>query len=436
MATKNMNSPSSLTKYFVWRRLTVLSVIAVAAVTGCGSGSPTVPVRTQVAKLMAHDGEMGDSFGNSVAISGDTAIVGAWFDDDNGEDSGSAYIFERNANGIWTQQAKLLPDDGATFDTFGRSVAISGDIAIVGIKRCDGNGANSGSAYVFERDEAGRWAQQTQLLANDRSTTSSFGMSVAISGDTAVIGALGVSPELDSAYVFVRDEGGVWSQQAKLIASDGEIDDFFGYSVAINDDTIIVSAPYDNNLSGEMAGAVYVFIRDANTMWTQQAKLLPSGAFKGVVTDAFGYSIAISGDTVIAGASLDDDSWGNAGAAHVFVRDETGAWTKQAKLLASDASDGDRFGSSVAINGNTALVGATGEGNHRGKTPSSAYIFVRNASGVWEQQTKLIPTDGERGDSFGRSVALSDDTALVGADAFNRNIPNCCSGSAYIFELP
>ena len=391
---------------------------------GSDSGSVYVFTRTgvvwsQQAKLLASDGAASDNFGISVALSGDTALVGAHGDDDKGSNSGSAYVFTRSGT-AWSQQAKLLAADGAGTDYFGRTVALSGETALVGALYDDDKGTDSGSAYVFTRSGIA-WSQQAKLLATDGLDYDNFGYSVALSGDTALIGA-NQDDDKGSAYVFIRS-GTSWSQQAKLVAGDRALYDYFGCSVALFGDTALIGA-YGDDDKGDYSGSAYVFIRSGTT-WTQQAKLL---AADGAEYDYFGLSVAISGDTVLVGAYYDDDNGSNSGSAYIFTRSGT-SWSQQAKLAAGDGAVQDVFGFSAALSGDTALVGALMDDDN-GLESGSAYVFTR--SGVtWTQQAKLLASDGAANDWFGISVALSGDTALIGAwQDDDRGID---SGSAYVF---
>ena len=372
----------------------------------------------EVAKLTASDGASYDAFGVSVAVDGDTALIGSWGDDDNGENSGSAYVFTRNA-GVWTEQAKLTASDGTDFDYFGHSVAVDGDTALIGASEDDDNGLYSGSAYVFTRN-AGVWTEQAKLTASDGASGAIFGWSVAVDGDTALIGAYGTG----SAYVFTRNAG-VWTEQAKLTASDRASGDTFGINVAVDGDTALIGAPRDDD-NGLYSGSAYVFTRNAG-VWTEQAKLTASDGASG---DAFGVSVAVDGDTVLIGSWGDDDNGEFSGSAYVFTRN-AGVWTEQAKLTASDGASVDDFGVSVAVDGNTALIGAN-EDDDNGENSGSAYVFTRNA-GVWTEQAKLTASDGASDDEFGVSVAVDGDTALIGSWHDDDNGES--SGSAYVFSL-
>jgi hypothetical protein len=403
---------------------------------------PPPPPQQQVAKLTAADAAAGAEFGISVAISGDTAVVGASYDGDARLLSGSAYVFVRTAGGsAWTQQQKLTAADAAAYDHFGISVAISGDTTVVGAYYDDDAGSNSGSAYVFVRTAGGSaWTQQHKLTTVDAAAGDSFGGSVAISGDTAVVGAAARDVEWPShsgsAYVFVRTAGGsAWTQQHKLMAADAAANDHFGISVAISGDTAVVGA-YQDGDAGSNSGSAYVFVRTAGgSAWTQQHKLTAADAAAG---DYFGISVAISGDTAVVSSS--GGSYmvcPPCGSAYVFVRMAgTSTWTQQQKLTASDAAGGDVFGTSVAISGDTAMVGAYQDGLLPFPANNgSAYVFVRTAGGsAWTQQHKLTAVDAAGGDRFGGSVAISGDTAVVGA--FYDSDAGSNRGSAYIYALP
>ncbi len=407
----------------VWR---VLLFVAMPA----WSATPTGE-----AKFLAADGATGDQFGYSVALSGDTAVIGARFagDDVNGLESGSAYVFTRSGT-IWRQQAKLTAPDGEARDWFGVRVAISGDTAVITADADDDdvNGVDSGSAYVFHRSGT-TWSLQAKLTAGDGAPVDLFGYSVALSGDTVVFGAKFDDDDVNgvdsgSAYVFTRS-GTTWSPQARLHAADGAAGDQFGYSVAISGDTAMITASADDDdVNGIDSGSAYVFTRSGTT-WSQQAKLTSSD---GAAGDLFGVRVALSGDTALIGAHFDDDNGEESGSAYVFVRSGT-AWSQQAKLAASDGAAGDWFGYSVALSGDTALIGAGSVDNSAGDVDSgSAYVFTRSGT-IWREHAKLTAFDGAAGDQFGGKVALSADTALIGARLDDDEVKGVDSGSAYVF---
>ena len=260
------------------------------------------------------------------------------------------------------------------------------------------------------------WTEQQELTASDGAANDNFGRSVSVSADTAVIGASSEINAQGAAYVLVRS-GGVWTQQQELTASDGAVDDYFGFSVSVSGDTAVIGAwnKAINSQSGQ--GAAYVFVR-SNGVWTRQQELTaPDGAWE----DAFGFSVSVSGDTAVIGAPGKN---AGQGATYVFVR-SGGAWTQQQELTASDGAAGDWFGYSVSLSGSTAVIGALAKHNYQG----AAYVFVLSG-GVWGQQQELTATDGVANDYFGVSVSVSGGTAAIGAVGRNNY-----QGAAYVFGV-
>lgn len=376
-----------------------------------------------MSKLLADDGASADQLGYSVAIDGDTAIVGAPKDGDMGPQSGSAYVFTRSG-GTWTQQAKLTAADGASFQYFGTSVSLSGDTAMIG---ASGANTNRGCVYVFAR-AAGVWTEQVKLTAADGEAGDQFGAKVALSGGTAVVGApYDDDKGLNSgaAYVFTGS-GAMWTQQVKLTATDAVDEGRFGSSTAIDGDTVVVGSHMDDS-KGTDSGSAYVFTR-SGTSWSQQAKLT---AADGAASEFFGYSVALSGDTALIGASRDGEKGGSAGAAYVFTRSGA-SWSQEAKLTAADGGANDYFGISVALAGGSAVIGSYFD-DDKGSASGSAYVFTR-AGTSWWQQAKLTAADGAATDYFGVSVALSGGTAVIGS--LLDDDKGADSGSAYIGGLP
>jgi len=340
-----------------------------------------------------------------------------------------------------SQVTKLISSDFAEGDNFGKSVAIDGDIMFIGAPYDDDKGSKSGSVYVFTRDIAGsptaNWTQRAKLLASDGTTDDYFGVSVALCGDTVVVGASGnngYSRRIGAAYVFTRVMAGSqtvnFTQRAKLLSSDGIDAYFFGYSVGISGDTIVVGA-----FGG--LGSAYVFTRDVagslTSSWTQRAKLLASD---GVADDGFGRSVAISGDTVVIGATGEYAKASKIGSAYIFTRNVPGSltasWAQQTKLLASDGAAFDHFGLSVAIDSDTIVVGAYGDDDEV-SAHGSAYIFTRTIAGgltaSWTERAKLRASDGQTSGYFGRSLAICSDTVAVGAYDYGS------IGSTYVFAM-
>jgi hypothetical protein len=357
------------------------------------------------------DGGFDSLLGESVAIDGDTAVVSSRTDNVGDAGSqGSAYVFVRNA-GVWTRQAKLVADDGGFGQAFGTSVAISGDTVLVGTSPSDGT---RGAAYVFARD-AGAWTQQAKLAAADDPSFDGFGCCVAVVGDTALVGARqattgGGHRQQGAAYVFVR-QAGTWTQQAQLTAQDGADWGQFGASVALGPDTAVVGATGAGGQGLNGAGAAYVFSR-TGVDWAQQATLTASDAAAG---DSFGSSVALSGDRVVVGADQrsPDAAHRWQGAAYVFVHEAAG-WRQEAELTAPEGAASDRFGISVAIERDVVVVGAPFMANDGVAQVGAAYVFVRDAAG-WRQQVRRAGPRDRAQDFFGLGVAVSGGTVLFGS---------------------
>jgi hypothetical protein len=361
-------------------------------------------------------------FGGAVAISEDenTVLIGA--PGNTNDIMGAAYVFNKREGSNWISN-KLVASNARKGNKFGISVAISGNIAVVGSMNdaVNDTGETVGATYVFGRDDSNGWTKQVRLTAQETSGNDKFGISVAISNNTLLVGASEaneVGKNTGITYIYTR-RGIVWQPSLKLIASDVHPNDRFGNAVAISEDTAVFGAFSSNG----NIGSAYV-TNVSTALWP--LRLSSHHAYEDV---AFGVAIAMSGDTIVVGAPFDDRVDGgekdNSGAAYVFVRKGT-IWEEQAKLIASDGKRNDKFGMSVAISNNTIVVGAP----HWDATASNlnvgaAYLFVREGT-EWEQQTMLIPSDISQNDSaennilnvpilFGASVAISGDTVVVGA---------------------
>jgi hypothetical protein len=246
-----------------------------------------------------------------VAVSNGVVVIGALYDDDGGSDSGSAYLYEQDAGGIWIETAKLTPSDAAANDLFGGSVAVSNGVVVVGAFGDDDYGLNSGSAYIFEPDAGGNWIK-TKLVASDAAAADTFGISVAVSNGVAVVGAWGGDDggsDSGSAYIFEQDAGGIWTEKAKLTASDAAAGDYFGYSVAVSNGVVVVGALGDDD-GGADSGLAYLYEQDAGGIWIETAKLTASDPAQD---NNFGKAVAVSNGVVVVGTHYNDD-----GAAYIF----------------------------------------------------------------------------------------------------------------------
>ena len=356
-------------------------------------------------KVTASDIATGDYYGISVSVSGDYALIGAYADDDNGIDSGSAYIYYYNGT-FWTEQQKLTASDGVAQDWFGYSVSISGDYALIGSRH---NNGYSGSAYIFHYNGTS-WVEQQKLNASDSAGGDFFGNSVSIAGDYALIGSYRDDDngyDSGSAYIYYYD-GISWIEQQKLNASDGDDDDRFGNSVSISGDYALVGVSHGYNISSILTGSAYIFHYDG-TSWAEQQKLNPSD---GQHADWFGTSVSIAGDYALIGAVNDDDNGDDSGSAYLYYYDGT-SWAEQQKLTASDGDVDDSFGVSVSLYGDYALIGAH-EDDVNGNDFGSAYLYSYDGA-IWTEQQKFTASDGSDNDKFGISVCISGDNAVVGS---------------------
>lgn len=372
-------------------------------------------------------GLSGGGFGSSVALSDDTALIGAPNATVAGSTgAGAAYTFTRT-NGQWAQEARLTAADASAGDRFGHSVALVGGTALVGAPSDDTlTGTDAGSGYVFNRTVAG-WQQQAHLLVGAAGADSRrLGSSVALSSDTALLGAPyhNREPSIDAGGVHLFQwDGTDWIAQGWLSAPDGSQSDLFGYSVAVSAETALSGAVFDDTVAGRDAGSAHVYTR-LGTGWAPQAHLT---AGKGAASDAFGVSVAIFRDTaLIAAPEADTDAGEDAGSVYVFTR-RAAVWSLEATLTAADAGPRQGFGESVALSGDTALVGTPYKDGFKG----AAYVFLRSG-GEWTQQAKLLASGTSTPSEFGTSVAILDDTALVGAP-YADTASAIGAGAAYVF---
>ncbi len=359
-------------------------------------------------KLTASDAAAGDLFGarvSNTSINCDTAVIGAYLDDDAGNSSGSAYVFVKDGAG-WTEQAKLTASDAAPNDLFGQSVSIASSTAAIGAYFDDDLGSHSGSAYIFQRSGT-TWSENAKLVPSDGAEADQFGFSISLSGDTVVVGSPfddDMGTDSGSAYVF-RFNGTSWTQEAKLTAADGATGDLFGYSVSIDGDVVVAGA-YSADAAGVDSGAAYVF-RFGGTSWAQEAKLVGSLTDK---SDILGFAVSNTADTAVVGAIRGNN--GAKGESYVF-RFDGSAWSEEARLTASDGGPKDDFGASVDISGDDVVIGAPRAGDGE-KWTGAAYVYSRTGT-VWTEDTKLFASDGAKDDLYGESVSISGAIIVVGS---------------------
>ena len=366
-------------------------------------------------------GTSDDIFGSAVATDGEWAMVSAPQDDDQGTDSGTAFIYRRSGT-TWNMSQKLQGPGGLAYDNFGNAAAMSGDIAVVGAYHHSGGTERAGAAYVFSRS-GNVWINATKLTAADRQIQDNLGHSVAaISG--MVMAGVPNDDDLGSSSGSVRvftGAGASWTQTAKLTAFDGSSSDQFGTSVGLDATSTLVGSPGDDDL-GSSSGSAYIFSRSGST-FSILSKLL---ANDGNSSDQFGASVSLDGEVALVGAPGDDDRGSSSGSAYLFAR--TGmTWTFQQKLTAPDGNTDANFGANTSLKGTTALVSAPGD-HDRG----AAYIFTR-AGTTWSQLQKLTATSPASLDNFGRHTAMSSDTLVVGSPFDDDKGSD--SGSAFFYDL-
>lgn len=403
-------------------------VVFILISTGLIIHSMTAQSFQEIKKTLPSDGAAADFYGTSVSISGDWAVVGS-VDNSPG---GSAYIYWKDQGGIdnWGEVKKLKANDAANGDRFGFSVSISGNYLVLGSRNDDDNGSSSGSAYIFSKNQGGanNWGFVKKITASDASNANYFGNTVSISNDNIIVGSFGNQASTGSAYLFAKNEGGLnnWGEVKRLIASDGAAGDRFGLSVSVNGNYAVVGAQLDDDNATD-SGSAYIFFKDEGGFnnWGEVTKLLPSDG--GSTDDWFGWSVGIHGTNAIVSKLQDDELGTNRGSAYIYSKDEGGLnnWGELAKVQAPDAIN---FGRAVDIEIDVVLVGSILNG------PGSAYIFSKDSGGInnWGQTDKLVPSDGSSGDRFGLGVSISGDKIIVSSILDVDQGLN--SGAGYIFD--
>lgn len=404
---------------FKTNRMEAAGVFCIAAVVALCSLPLTAAASTEVQKLEAC--KSGGRFGFSNAVKGDFIVVGA--------PGCCACVFERDGVNWVTRATLENPEPGGMYRLFGHAVAIDGDWIVVGAPYFDPVGGNPGFVSVFHR-EGDTWVETQRLVPSGWDITDGFGWSVAIEGDVIVVGSPGENSALGVTYVY-RLVGAEWVEEQALIpAVQGKIFDNFGHSVSISGDVIVATSPGDASACPPDAdefcysGAGFVFNWNGTT-WVEGQKLTASDAEP---YEAFS-PVSISGDTIVIGNSVDADQGTDSGAVYVF-RNQGGQWVEDAKLIPADAVPDDYFGWSLSVDGNV-FVAAGAAGVDRG---GSGYLFWRSGTG-WHEFDKLVASDGA---SIGRAVSIDAEVAVVGPGyvfSVTRDIPAVSSWGLFIFAL-
>jgi hypothetical protein len=378
------------------------------------SGIPTI---RETLKLVPSDRPTGggEGFGYSSAIRGDVLIIGAPEDDDLAPSGGAAYVFRRNDGGTpsdpsddaWIEEAKLRAADGGFLDRFGWSVCIDGEYAAVGAPAEEPSGAGPGATYIFHR-VAGVWTEQAKLTSPLGNDMDFFGHSVAIDGSTVVVGAIVDGDGSGRSYIYRRN-GTAWNLEAPLQPTGAGLEDLFGVSVAVDGGLVIVGAPGDSQTASQ-AGAAYIYRWDG-AAWVPDAKLTLPEARPSLF---LGWSVAVERDIALAGSLRASGIDLVTGAVYVFGH-ATGTWTQSDRFWAGDGANFDDFGMSIALNGSLALVGSPDDDDAdpgASCASGSAYMFTR-VNGGWFEAAKFVPSDTTCNQRFGSSTALSGTTALI-----------------------
>lgn len=375
-------------------------------------------------KLFMEDGRNGDSFGYSVDLSENRLIIGAYREEDTGfTNSGSAYIYDLN-DGIWSLSQKLTTTIKNSYDYFGFSVSINGDHALIGAYGNDAISEDAGAAYIFDYNGS-EWTQSSMLLPLINNNPKNFGSSTKLHNNQAIIGVLYHNNngfDSGAAYIFEQTNQ-QWLQTQIIRPNDGDTQDLFGFSLGASSTALFISSIVDDD-NGPNSGSVYTF-KQNNGLWSQDEKL-NSNEIIGSTQDSFGISVSFKGNRVAIGAHLDDDKGYNSGSVYIFdlIND---SWNLTQKITANDIDENSYFGYSVSLSGDRLLIGAP-QGIFVGTGDiGSAYIFDL-IDGIWTQTQKINASDGIIDNRFGFSVSLEQNRALVGAYSDN-------SGSAYIYNL-
>ena len=355
-------------------------------------------------------GNLGNEFGNSVSFNADHVFISTLTGVIQNGVTGGVVVFN-HGTGSWLEQTRLLPDPGVhDYDNFAQSLSISGNRALIGAPGNDDNGYNTGAAYLYDYDGQ-NWHQTKQLTATLGADYAAFGFAVSLSGNRALIGApYDIENSIDTGAAYVLDfDGSHWNQTAKLIASDGATSDAFGYAVSLQGNRAVIGAYLDDD-HGDGSGSVYVFDYDGS-QWTETQKITASD---GAMGDWFGQSVSLHGERILIGAYQDDTSAANAGSAYVFEWNGS-IWSETEKLEANDAESDDFFGYSVSLSGDRALIGAYQEDDN-GSQSGAAYVFdYDNNNSLWSQPIKLSADDGGANNYFGASVNVLGNRAMIGA---------------------
>jgi len=384
-------------------------------------------ILTEDAKLVPADMSEYGGFGSRVVVDGDTAVITASGNDFFGLDAGAAWVFHRNADGDFEQVQLFAGDDVSFLDEFGYSVALQGEMLVIGARFhiVDGQ-VNAGAAYIFEQGSDGLFTQTQKLTAPDPIMGASYGTAVDTDGDRIVVGARYGDEGAGGAWVYGREADGEWGLEAELVGTDIDEGDRFGRTVSVEGDRVACGAPwFAAGCSGtNQCGSVFIFEHDG-VDWVQTDRIVPDDHAN---EDYFGFIVDLGEDRLMATSVYDDDMGSQSGSGYVFDLAD-GDWSQSAKLVAPDGMPHDFMGMCGQLDGDRAVLGGWYGNDSRG----AAWLWQHGADG-WDFLVEAWASDGEGFDIFGRSVALDGDTLLVGADwADVDGIAD--AGAVYVFDV-
>lgn len=388
----------------------IVHVLAASLIFGTLAASARAQVFQQGKHLPA--GSSADAqCGVSVSISGTVIAAGAPTESTLFANSGAVEIFERSAGGAYAHSVRLKAADAGASDSFGTAVSLDGSRVAVGAPHDDDVASDAGAIYIFERQSAGLWTQIQKLTVSNGVASNRLGVAVSLDGDRLVAGSTASNAGKGSVYVFERQTSGTWVQTVEIKAADGNNGDGFGVSISLEGTRLLIGSYRDDFTLGD-EGSAYLYELQGS-VWTFIQLLRPNDPFS---TDLFGFSVDLRGDRALVGAYLEDPGFNGAGSAYMFERGANGVWSQIQKLNASDPSNFDNFGWSVALDDNAAIIGARGDAAP-GAGSGSAYVFERSTSGTWVQTLKWVPSGagGTTDDRFGTSADIHGGRIVVGA---------------------
>jgi hypothetical protein len=413
------------------RVLALRGFLIAFAILGTGGEAGFALSATQLSQLSGSDTNFTDTFGHSVSLYETAALIGAWGDyanenDTSTQQAGSAYIFEQNSAGSWVETAHLMATDPQGFDSFGTAAAIWGTTAVVSAIGETDTAPQSGAVYVFEKDAGGNWPLTARITDGATSDFRQFGRRLALHQNTLLVGTSTSLP----VGVYQKNTSGQWTRTGEIAVPAGNgFGAGFG-SLAIEGNRALLGSSTADHSGQTDPGAAFIFEQTAPGTWTQKAKLTANDSQS---FDRFGVSVSLWGNTALVGVPFDEFGGQDFGSAYLFRNDGAGNWIQLDKLTPDDPSSDKRFGVSVSLFGNFALIGAISD-DQSGNNSGAAYLFQEDLGIGWHQVAKFKAGDANADALFGNAVSLFDGLSLIGAE--NSSSFQFRAGAAYLFSVP